>query len=99
MVSEGPMPSFTHIDEETLKRMQKRPLASIIVLYFPLTVGTILRAWIIKTHGKAWFEQEFLPPVTMLALLATLVLIFAFQARTVSCGGSVCRIPWQRPVP
>jgi ACR3 family arsenite transporter len=55
----------------------------VAFIVIPLTVGTILRAWVIKTHGKAWFEQEFLPPfapVTMLALLATLVLIFAFQA-------------------
>ena len=55
----------------------------VAFIVIPLTVGTILRAWGIKTHGKAWFEQEFLPPfapVTMLALLATLVLIFAFQA-------------------
>ena len=55
----------------------------IAFIVIPLTIGTFLRAWVIKHHGKAWFEKEFLPrfaPVTILALLATLVLIFAFQA-------------------
>lgn len=38
---------------------------------------------LIKTKGLAWFEADFLPkfrPITIVALLATLVLIFAFQA-------------------
>jgi ACR3 family arsenite transporter len=37
----------------------------------------------VRTRGVAWFESELLPrfaPISMLALLATLVLIFAFQA-------------------
>jgi ACR3 family arsenite transporter len=55
----------------------------IAFIVIPLTIGTGLRAWVIKRHGKAWYEKEFLPrfaPVTIVALLATLVLIFAFQA-------------------
>jgi arsenite transporter len=37
----------------------------------------------LKSRGRDWFEQNFLPkfhPVTIGALLLTLVLIFAFQA-------------------
>ena len=37
--------------------------------------------------AKQWFEHEFLPrfsPVTILALLATLVFIFAFQAENIT---------------
>ena len=59
----------------------------VTFIVIPLTVGTFLRSWVIKTHGKTWFEQEFLPrfaPVTILALLATLVLIFAFQAENLT---------------
>jgi arsenite transporter len=55
----------------------------VAFIVIPLTIGTVLRFWVIYHHGKAWFEKEFLPqfaPVTILALLATLVLIFAFQA-------------------
>ncbi len=55
-------------------------LAFIVI---PLAIGTALRTWLLQQHGKVWFEQSFLPrfgPVTITALLLTLVLIFAFQA-------------------
>ena len=55
-------------------------LAFIVI---PLTIGTVLRMWLIRQHDRRWFEQSFLPrfaPVTITALLMTLVLIFAFQA-------------------
>jgi len=59
----------------------------ITFIVIPLSVGVILRTWLIHHHGKEWFEQTLLPksaPVTMLALLATLVLIFAFQADNIT---------------
>ena len=52
-------------------------------LVIPLAVGATLRFTLIRHHGKDWFEKSFLPkfsPLTILALLATLVLIFAFQS-------------------
>lgn len=55
-------------------------LAFIVI---PLTLGSMLRWWIIQQHSRNWFEQRFLPrfaPVTISALLLTLILIFAFQA-------------------
>ena len=42
---------------------------------------------LLRTKGRAWFEGAFLPffqPITTLALLATLVLIFAFQADNIT---------------
>jgi ACR3 family arsenite transporter len=54
-----------------------------IFIVVPLLAGTILRSVLIRTHGSSWFEQQLLPrfaPVSMLALLTTLVFIFAFQA-------------------
>ncbi len=59
-------------------------LAFIVI---PLTVGVALRAWLTRTRGQAWFEQQFLPkfsPLTIVALLATLILIFAFQAENIT---------------
>ncbi len=59
-------------------------LAFIVI---PLTIGVLLRQWFIRNHSKEWFEQTLLPrfaPITILALLATLVLIFAFQAENIS---------------
>lgn len=53
----------------------------------PLAIGTALRAFFIHRHGKEWFETTLLPkfsPVTILALLAALVLIFAFQSENLT---------------
>ena len=59
----------------------------IAFIVIPLTAGVILRTWFIQRHGRDWFEKVLLPkfaPVTILALLATLVLIFAFQADNIT---------------
>jgi ACR3 family arsenite transporter len=59
-------------------------LAFIVV---PLLAGSILRFLLVRKHGRAWFEEMLLPgfaPVTMTALLGTLILIFAFQADNVT---------------
>src|SRR5512132_525499 len=55
----------------------------VTFIVIPLVLGTLSRAVLLRTKGRAWFEQRYLPffhPITTLALLATLVLIFAFQA-------------------
>src|SRR3972149_10698891 len=57
--------------------------AVICFIVIPLAAGVVPRFWLIRARGAAWFERTFLPrfhPVAVLALLATLVLIFAFQA-------------------
>jgi ACR3 family arsenite transporter len=55
----------------------------IVFIVIPLTAGWLTRTMLLKSRGKDWFEQAFLPkfhPVMMWALLLTLVLIFAFQS-------------------
>ncbi|HWF45807.1 MAG TPA: ACR3 family arsenite efflux transporter [Bryobacteraceae bacterium] len=63
-------------------------LTSVIVfIVVPLVGGTLLRQSLVKRRGRAWFEDQLLPkfaPVTIAALLATLVLIFAFQADNIT---------------
>jgi ACR3 family arsenite transporter len=57
--------------------------AVAVFIVVPLTVGVLARSALIRSRGREWFEQAFLPrfqPVAVTALLATLVLIFAFQA-------------------
>ena len=57
--------------------------AVIVFIVIPLAAGVLLRRWFIGRRGREWFEQRLLPrfaPVSMAALLATLVLIFGFQA-------------------
>jgi ACR3 family arsenite transporter len=59
----------------------------IAFIVIPLAVGVTLRIWLTRSRGKSWFELEFLPkfsPVTVLALLVTLVFIFAFQAENIT---------------
>jgi len=58
-----------------------------IFIVIPLVVGVLLRRWFVSRRGKAWFEEQVLPrfaPVSMAALLATLVLIFGFQADNIT---------------
>jgi arsenite transporter len=61
--------------------------AVVIFIVVPLTAGVILRRVFINANGRVWFEQVLLPrfaPVSMAALLGTLVLIFAFQADNIT---------------
>jgi ACR3 family arsenite transporter len=61
--------------------------AVAIFIVVPLALGSLSRALLLRARGAAWFETRFLPrlqPVTTLALLATLVLIFAFQAENLT---------------
>jgi arsenite transporter len=62
-------------------------LSVVAFIVIPLAVGAGLRAYFIRRQGKEWFESVLLPkfsPVTILALLVTLVLIFAFQAENLT---------------
>jgi ACR3 family arsenite transporter len=55
----------------------------VVFIVVPLALGSLSRALLLRRRGAAWFEERFLPafqPITTIALLATLVLIFAFQA-------------------
>jgi ACR3 family arsenite transporter len=54
----------------------------IIFVVIPLTAGYLSHKILMKNKGEEWFKQQFLPklkPVSVLALLTTLVLLFAFQ--------------------
>jgi ACR3 family arsenite transporter len=57
--------------------------AVAIFIVVPLAAGVALRTCFVRAHGREWFETQLLPrfaAISILALLATLVLIFAFQA-------------------
>jgi len=59
----------------------------VVFIVIPLASGFLTRKVLLKSHGAEWFEKSFLPrfqPVTVVALLATLVLIFAFQAENLT---------------
>lgn len=62
-------------------------VASVIIfVVVPLVAGVITQRILLKSHGKEWFKNTFLPklkPVSIIALLVTLVLLFAFQGQNI----------------
>jgi ACR3 family arsenite transporter len=53
-----------------------------IYVALPLAAGYVSRKWIIAVRGEAWFKERFLPiltPITIVALLITLILLFSFK--------------------
>ncbi len=57
-------------------------LSVAIYVAFPLVAGYFSRKLIIATKGQDWFNRKFLhvlTPVTIIALLVTLVLLFSFK--------------------
>ena len=61
-------------------------LSIAIYVALPLVAGFFSRKWIIAAKGEDWFKEKFLhvlTPVTIIALLTTLVLLFSFKGDTI----------------
>ena len=62
-------------------------LASVVLfIVVPLSLGVAVRRAVIRRRGESFFRERFLPkfsPLTMGGLLATLVLVFAFQGSVI----------------
>lgn len=61
-------------------------LSIAIYVALPLAAGFISRKWIVAHKGLEWFEKKFLhvlTPITIIALLVTLVLLFSFKGETI----------------
>jgi ACR3 family arsenite transporter len=61
-------------------------LSIAIYVALPLVTGYLSRRWIIQAKGEAWFTEKFLhvlTPITIIALLTTLVLLFSFKGETI----------------
>jgi len=61
-------------------------LSISIYVALPLVAGYFSRRWIIATKGGTWFKEKFLhflTPVTIVALLITLVLLFSFKGEVI----------------
>jgi len=57
-----------------------------IYVALPLVAGYISRKLIIQARGEEWFKEKFLhvlTPVTIIALLVTLVLLFSFKGEVI----------------
>jgi ACR3 family arsenite transporter len=57
-----------------------------IYVALPLVAGYLSRRWLIAAKGETWFKEKFLhvlTPVTIIALLITLVLLFSFKGEVI----------------
>ena len=57
-----------------------------IYVALPLVAGYLSRKWIISAKGETWFKEKFLhvlTPITIIALLITLVLLFSFKGEVI----------------
>lgn len=62
-------------------------LSIAIYVALPLAAGYLSRKWLIAVKGQDWFEQKFLhllTPVTIFALLLTLILLFSFKGNVIT---------------
>ncbi len=58
----------------------------LIYVVLPLVTGYFSRRWLIKCKGLKWFQEHFLhwlTPVSVIALLSTLVLLFSFKGEVI----------------
>ncbi len=58
----------------------------VVFVVVPLLAGFITHKLLIKNKGEEWFKKIFLPrfkPVSIIALLLTLILLFAFQGNII----------------
>ena len=61
-------------------------LSISIYVALPLVAGYFSRKWIIKSKGEQWFKEKFLhllTPVSIIALLFTLILLFSFKGNII----------------
>jgi arsenite transporter len=61
-------------------------LSISVYVALPLVTGYLTRKWIIRTKGEVWFKEKFLhvlTPITIVALLITLVLLFSFKGQVI----------------
>jgi len=61
-------------------------LSIAVYVALPLAAGYLSRKWIIAVKGSVWFNEKFLhilTPVTITALLITLILLFSFKGEVI----------------
>lgn len=61
-------------------------LSVAIYVALPLVAGYLSRRWIIASKGDQWFKEKFLhvlTPITIVALLVTLILLFSFKGEVI----------------
>ena len=86
------VPTWLGMAEQTVS-IDARLVAESVLVYLgiPFALGQLLRWVSIRARGEQWFSEVLAPrisPVTLVALLATIVLMFSLK------GDQVLALPW-----
>lgn len=86
LVLYGPLGKFLLGINQMPVPWQALLLSIAIYVALPLVAGYVTRRWVVGRMGEAWFRERFVPwltPVSVIALLLTLVLLFTFKGETI----------------
>jgi ACR3 family arsenite transporter len=86
------VPAWLGMAEQSIHIDARRVTESVLIyLGIPFALGQLLRWVSIRVRGEWWFSEVLAPlisPVTLVALLATIVLMFSLK------GDQVLALPW-----